>query len=294
MMRKSLVTVIGLALLLLTACGSERPLRDTREGPALWKAQRGETTAYIFGTIHVLPKGLAWETQTLRDAIAGSDRLVLEAAGLDDTAGSHEIFARLGQSPGLPAITDRVPPDKRPALEALIQRGGMSAQMLSSYESWAAAMLVSTVSQQDLKLSGEQGVETILTADFRDAGKPVEGLETIEQQLGVFDRMSEQTQRKFLAETIGQSQDVAAQFARMKSAWLSGDMDAIARDFVAEIAPEPELIGPLLTDRNRAWAAKVAVMRGRPFIAVGAAHLAGPDNLIALLEREGFRVSRVQ
>lgn len=293
-MRKPFTALIGLALLLLAACGSDRPLREEREGPALWKAQRGDTTAYIFGTIHVLPKGLAWETQTLRDAMAGSDRLVLEAAGLDDEAGSQEIFARLGQSPGLPAITDRVPPDKRPALEALIQRGGMSAQMLSSYESWAAAMLVSTVSQQDLKLSGDQGVEAVLTADFREADKPVGGLETIEEQLGIFDRMPERTQRKFLAETIGQSQDVAAQFSRMKSAWLSGDMDAIARDFVAEIAPEPELIGPLLTDRNRAWAAKVAAMRGRPFIAVGAAHLAGPDNLIALLEREGFKVSRVQ
>jgi uncharacterized protein len=293
-MRKSLTTFLGLALLLLAACRAEPLLREERNGPALWKVQKDGTTAYVFGTIHVLPKGVAWETAAMRDAMAGSDRLVLEAAGLDNAAGSRAIFTRLGQSTGLPPIASRLPPDKRPLLDALIRRGGMSAQMLSSYESWAAAMLVSTISQNDLNLSGEQGVEAALTADFRDVGKPVEGLETIEQQLGLFDRMPEKTQRTFLAETVGQSNDVAAQFDRMKTAWLKGDMDAIARDFVAEIAPEPELNGPLLTDRNRAWADKIVTMQGRPFIAVGAAHLAGPDNLIALLERKGFTATRVQ
>ncbi|HEX7782677.1 MAG TPA: TraB/GumN family protein [Sphingobium sp.] len=293
-MRKSLTTFLGLALLLLTACRAEPSLREEPQGPALWKIQKGDTTAYVFGTIHILPKGLAWETQGMRDAMAGSDRLVLEAAGLDNAAESQAIFARLGQSPGLPPIADRVPPDKRAALDALIRRGGMSAQMLSSYESWAAAMLVSTLSQQELKLSGDEGVEAALTADFRQAGKPVEGLETIEQQLGIFDRMPETTQRAFLAETVGQSKDVAAQFERMKTAWLKGDMDAIARDVIAEIAPEPQLVGPLLTDRNRAWANRIAAMRGRPFIAVGAAHLAGPDNLIVQLRGKGFTVARVQ
>lgn len=293
-MKASLLAAFGFALLLLAACSGDRPERPAGQGPALWKVEKDGTTAFVFGTIHVLPKDLPWETAAMRAAVAGSDRLVLEAEGVDDVVRTQAVFNRLGRSAGLPPIADRVAAARRPALQALIARGDLSEAALSSYESWAAAMLLSTVTQGDLKLSGEEGVEPALTAEFREAGKPVEGLETVERQFALFDRLPEETQRKFLNETVGQSKDARAQFDRMLAAWLKGDMGAIARDFMAEVASEPELAGPLLTDRNREWADKVARMRGRPFIAVGAGHLAGPGNLIALLEKKGFKVERVQ
>ncbi|CAN5291734.1 TraB/GumN family protein [soil metagenome] len=293
-MKTPLLRLFGLALLLLSACSGDKTQRDTAPTPALWRVQKGDVDAHVFGTIHVLPDGVAWETQRMRAAMAGADRLVLEAAGLDDAAGSQAIFQRMGQSPNLPPIAQRVAPEQRATLEALIAKSGMSEPMLSAYESWAAAMLVSTVMQSELQLSGAHGVEPALTDDFRAAGKPVEGLETIEQQFALFDHLPEKTQRAFLSETVGQAGDVRAQFDRMMAAWLKGDTRAIAHDFVSELASEPELVGPLLTDRNRAWADRVAGMHGKPFIAVGAAHLAGPDNLIALLQAKGFKVERVQ
>jgi uncharacterized protein YbaP (TraB family) len=293
-MTSPLFRLLGLALLLLSSCSADKAPRENAGGPALWRVQKGDVDAYVFGTIHVLPAGVAWETARMRDAMTRADRLVLEAAGLDDAAGSQAIFQKMGQSPDLPPITQRVPPAQRGALEALIAKGGMSEPMLSAYESWAAAMLVSTVMQSELALSGAEGVEPALTKEFRAAGKPVEGLETIADQFGLFDHLPENTQRAFLSETVGQAGDMRAQFDRMMAAWMRGDTPAIARDFVAELASEPELVGPLLTDRNRRWANAVAGMRGRPFIAVGAAHLAGPDNLISLLQAKGFMATRVQ
>jgi uncharacterized protein YbaP (TraB family) len=293
-MTSPLFRLLGLALLLLSACSADKAPRGDAGGPALWRVQKGDVDAYVFGTIHVLPAGVAWETARMRDAMTRADRLVLEAAGLDDAAGSQALFQQMGQSPDLPPIIQRVPPAQRGALEALIAKGGMSEPMLSTYESWAAAMLVSTVMQSELALSGAEGVEPTLTKEFRVAGKPIEGLETIADQFGLFDHLPESTQRAFLSETVGQAGDMRAQFDRMMAAWMRGDTQAIARDFVAELASEPALVGPLLTDRNRRWANAVAGMRGRPFIAVGAAHLAGPDNLISLLQAKGFMATRVQ
>lgn len=289
-----ILTVIGLALLLLAACGADRPLRAEKGGPALWRVEKDGVRGHVFGTIHVLPRDTAWTTGALKKAEAGSDRLVLEATGLEDEAASQKLFVDMGRSAGLPPVAQRLPEAERPALKALIDKGGMSETILNGYESWAAALLLSTVVQGDLKLSGGQGVEPALTQDFREAGKPVEGLETIAQQFGLFDHLPEDVQRRMLGTTVRQSNTAGTQFEAMLRAWISGDMKVIARDFVSEVAPEPAMAKALLTDRNRAWAEKIAAMKGRPFVAVGAAHLAGPENLLDQLKARGFKVVRVQ
>lgn len=293
-MQKPLLTVIGLALLLLNACSGERPLKEGSGGPALWHIEGNGEQAFVFGTIHVLPEDVQWQTPALRKAIDGSDSLVLEAEGLDDDATTRKIFDQLGRSPNLPRLTQRVEAAERPALAALINRGGLQEADLSRYESWAASLLLSTVAQSELGLSGAQGVEPALTKAFRATGKPVSGLETITEQFSLFDRLPEDLQRRLLVDSINDAKDSRAEYDRMMRAWLSGDIKAIARDFVAELAPEPELAGPLLTDRNRAWAARIPRLQGRPFIAVGAAHLAGPDNLLSLLQRQGYTIKRIQ
>lgn len=293
-MQKSFLTVIGLALLLLNACSGERPSKDGQGRPALWKIENKGQQAFVFGTIHVLPKDVDWQTPVLERAMAESDGLVLEAEGLDDDAATRKIFNRLGQSPNLPRLTQRVDPSERPALAALIDRGGLQEADLSRYESWAASLLLSTVAQSELGLSGAQGVEPALTATFRAAGKPVSGLETVTEQFSLFDRLPDAVQQRLLVDSINDAKDSRAEYSKMMRAWLTGDTKAIARDFVAELAPEPELAGPLLTHRNRAWAARIPQLKGRPFIAVGAAHLAGPDNLLSQLQRQGYTVKRIQ
>ena len=293
-MRKSLTTVIGLALLLLAACTGERPLKEGAGGPALWRIEKSGKQAFVFGTIHVLPEDVKWETPALRHAVEASDRLVLEAEGLDDPAATKAIFDRLGRSPGLPRLSSRIPVEERPALTSMMNRGNLREADLSRYESWAASLLLSAVSQGEMGLSGAMGVEPALTADFRAAGKPVHGLETVADQFSLFDRLPDDVQRRLLVDSIDDPKDSRAQYDGMMRAWLSGDMKAIARDFVAELAPDPALAKPLLTDRNRAWAKHIPSLAGKPFIAVGAAHLAGPDNLLTLLQREGYRITRIQ
>ncbi|MDX3908771.1 MAG: TraB/GumN family protein [Sphingobium sp.] len=293
-MHKPIMAIFGLALLLLGACTGERPSKEEPGGPALWRVEKSGKQAFIFGTIHVLPDDVKWETAALRDAVAAADRLVLEAEGLDDAKGTQQIFDRLGRTPNLPSLGSRVPAHERPALTSLMKRGGFDEAGLSRYESWAASLLLATVAQSELGLSGAKGVEPVLTAGFRAAGKPVSGLETISDQFGLFDRLPEDVQRRLLIDSIDDAKDSRAQYDRMLRAWLSGNMKAIARDFVAELAPEPALAKPLLTERNRAWAKRIAQLPGRPFVAVGAAHLAGPDNLLVLLQQQGYSIRRIQ
>src|SRR3546814_1221260 len=82
----------------------------------------------------------------------------------------------------------------------------------------------------------------------------------------------------------------------MVTAWLSGDVERLSHQFMAEFGNTPALVRPLLTNRNKSWARQVeALMRrpGTPMIAVGTGHLVGRDSLQALLVKRGFRVRRV-
>jgi uncharacterized protein YbaP (TraB family) len=291
-----LTRLLALAGLLLVAACDKAPAPQPAKqgGPALWQVQRGDLKGWLFGTIHVLPKGVAWETPAIRDAMAQADRLVLEASDLQDEEKTLALFEKMGRSPGLPPLEARVPVAEKPALEKALSDGGTSSQLLSGYESWAAAMLLSAASQQGLGVSQRDGVEPVLIAAFRKAGKPIGGLETVERQFGAFDTLPEKAQARLLVQTVHEAKGMKALYDRILAAWLKGDMEAIAKEDQIGEQPDPVVEEAILVARNRDWVKAIAPMKGRPFIAVGAGHLTGKGNLIAMLEAKGFKVTRVE
>lgn len=283
------------ALLLVAACGeAPAPQPPSGKGPALWTVERDGLKGWLFGTIHVLPKGVAWETPAIRQAMAEADRLVLEAADLQDEQKTLSLFESMGRSPGLPPLEQRVPANDAPELDRIMADGGTNTQLLSGYESWAAAMLLSAASQQSLGVSQSDGVEPVLIATFRKAGKPIGGLETVERQFGAFDTLPESAQQKLLVQTIHEAKGMKALYDRILTAWVKGDMDAIAKEDRIGEQPDPQVEEAILTARNRDWVKAMEPIRGRPFIAVGAGHLTGDGNLIVMLEAKGYKVTRVQ
>jgi hypothetical protein len=88
----------------------------------------------------------------------------------------------------------------------------------------------------------------------------------------------------------------AEKMQELVAAWAAGDVERILKDF-DDANLSPELEKRLFRDRNAAWADWVQTTLKRPgrhFMAVGAAHMAGPHSLIALLKARGFKVKRVQ
>ena len=283
------------ALTLVAACGqNDTPAAKAQGGPALWQVKRGALNGWLFGTIHVLPKGVAWDTPAIREAMTAADRLVLEAADLQDEQKTLTLFEQTGRSPGLPPLERRVPEGERAALTKAMADGGTNSQLLSGYESWAAAMLLSAASQQGLGVSQDDGVEPVLIATFKKAGKPIGGLETVERQFAAFDTLPEAAQSRLLVQTVHEAKGMKALYDRILTAWSKGDMDAIAKEDQIGEQPDPVVEEAVLVARNRDWVKAIEPMQGRPFIAVGAGHLTGRENLIELLKAKGFTVTRVQ
>jgi uncharacterized protein YbaP (TraB family) len=179
----------------------------------------------------------------------------------------------------------------------MIAESGIPTLALDRMETWAAALMLMQVMVKRLGITAEAGVEHGLTGSYKQAGKPISGLETVAEQFGFFDTLSEDGQRKFLAGLLDDPEELRRLFARMITAWSTGDLDEIAATFNDDVNISAELRAQLLERRNARWADWLERRMERPgtiFVAVGAGHLAGRDSVQAMLRARGLKAKRIQ
>lgn len=287
---------IALAAFALLSCNTTQSEAKTLK-PALWKVADADTTIYLFGTIHLLPQDLAWQSPKIDKAIRASQDLVLETVMSKDPMKEGQAMMQLGFTPGLPPLLDRVAPEKREALTKVVKKSGMPLETLDKLETWAAALSLAAAGMMELKVSPKYGAEAILSERFGKDSKPVSGLETPIQQLGFFDGLPEAAQRKFLTSIAEDESSAQVEFDAMIAAWGSGNVKKIALTFDDELKLSPELTDVLLKKRNANWSDWIVARMAKPgtvFVAVGAGHLAGSDSVNVMLAKRGIRVARLQ
>lgn len=300
-MIRRLTRALAALLLVASPAVDARPrvaVRAHAAHPAIWRVSDRDSTIWLFGTIHALPPNFEWETAALRAIVARADRLVLEAVIDADLSQSAAALRTLGLAPpGAPPLAARVAPKDRPRLVVMAGKAGVPLAQLDRLKTWAAAMTLFGVTVNGLGVSAADGVEEQLKMQFRARGKPVDGLETVEQQLGFFDTLSEPQQRGFLASVLAEGKSEASDFGRMIGAWAHGDERGIQRSFDADLAADTPLALVLIQRRNQRWADLIAARLKTPgsqLVAVGAGHLVGPRSVQTFLARKGIRARRVQ
>jgi uncharacterized protein YbaP (TraB family) len=292
---KRTLALLGLAT---AAVAAPQAAPSPSAHPALWQVSDPDTTIYLFGTIHLLPANYSWRTSAIDKAIANSNTLYVETiVDPKNPAPLAAVLAKIGFANGLPPIADRIDPAKRQMLEAAIAKTGVPRPAFDRMKTWAAAFILLGVQYKELGLEGENGVEQTLKDSFGSAGKPVGELETNAQQLGFFDTLPESAQRALLEGAVETPKNATADFSEMLRGWTTGDVDAIARTFNHDLADSPPLRQTLLEQRNRNWSRWIEQRLAQPgtvMVAVGAGHLAGSDSVQIMLERDGYKVRRLQ
>lgn len=228
-------------------------------GP-VWSIHRpGGGTVYLAGSVHVLAAA-AYVSAHGRIEGDGSLRTLLGAAR----------FARV---------------------DAEARALGLPLDSVAQLEPWAVALALTQLQLTKLGLDPAQGVEQQLTTRAGADGKPIEGLETLEEQLGMLDGLSYPDQARFLELTADEAETIATELDAMLAAWRRADTRALERLLLAEYERLPALYRPLVTDRNRRWLPRIEALLARSddtLVVVGAMHLVGPDGLLALLARHGL------
>ena len=266
--------------------------------PALWRIHDADTEIVLMGSMHELPVGTGWLTPRIAARVDAADTLVLEAILPDDPSVVAKLVGQLGYSPGLKKLDTRVAPSRKAKLDAAVASTRVSMDTLDLMETWLATIVLGDATLAKLGLSATNGVEATLTARVKTANKPIIPLETLEQQFGYFDTLSETDQRRLLDATVDDFATARADTEELTRAWLGGDVATIAAAFRKDaFASTPVIERTLMTERNARWAdwlkARLATP-GKVFVAVGAAHLAGPQSVQAMLAARGITVERLQ
>ncbi len=265
--------------------------------PALWVARDTDTTIYLFGTVHLLPSDTAWRSPALDEALAKSVTLYVEITD-DNPANMATLVLKYGLDPSH-SLVDRLDQAEWRQLEAAADQAGVPGgmQTLQTMRPWLAALTLAAAPLLKAGLDPQHGVDKQLKAQMLAAGKPVLGLETAEQQIRFMADMPESMQLAFLRLTLKEIDQETAGLTALIEAWKSGDVERIARIEDADMRQQsPALYQRLLVERNQAWAAKIAALLETPgtvFVAVGAAHLAGPDSVQVQLRKIGIDAVRL-
>lgn len=291
---RRLVAALGIPLLVGAVPAQARAPQIAR--PALWEVSDPDTTIYLFGTIHLLPDNLQWRTPKIDQAMTSAQELVVETiVDNKNPAKLMSAMASLGFANGLPPLINRVPPAERAALAAAIKKSGYPPQALDRMKTWMAAFILLGNRFKELGLSG--GVEAVLRNDFSERGKKVGELESNLEQLGFFDLLPEPAQLALLDGAIEDNNSMDTDFRGMLEAWSRGDVAGIARTFDRDLASSPELRQVLIRQRNANWSKWIEQRMGQPgavLIAVGAGHLAGNYSVLEMLQKDGYKVRRLQ
>jgi uncharacterized protein YbaP (TraB family) len=281
---------VSVAGLLLACCTPEPEPAD----PAIWLVEgAGGQRAWLFGTIHGLERPARWKTPAVANALDRADVLMVEAAGIEDQAELRKTFAKLAKTPGQPALSERVAPEHKEALKSLLARTGFSERGFSDVETWAAALTLARAQIPQSK--SEYGIDRAVMRETRE--KRLIELEGAEAQLGLFDALPEKEQRDLLDAVIDDADALEGESADLAAAWREGDMALIETETERGLLADPELREVLFTGRNRRWSERIVremTVGSQPFVAVGAAHMAGPEGLPALLSDKGYTVTRIR
>jgi uncharacterized protein YbaP (TraB family) len=287
------------ALAFAGACATTPPLpaAPAVPGPALWKVADKDTTIYLFGTVHALPKDVPWMRGAIGPALAASDTLVTEVDLAEkDPAAMQQSLLRTAFLPQDENLRGLLTDDQRAKYEAALSKLGMPVESFDRYEPWYAALMFALIPLAKEGIVGENGVEQALDTAAGDAKKHG-ALETVDYQLSIFDTLPRDAQIDYMMQTLEGNENIKALLDAMVAEWLKGDADNLAKLMNDDMAGDEALMEKLLWQRNRTWAnwvAKRLETPGTVFVAVGAGHLAGAKSVQADLAAKGIKVSRVQ
>jgi uncharacterized protein YbaP (TraB family) len=294
-MRSRARSVAGSLLAVLLLLAPVDALSQARS--FLWKAtSRQGAVVYLVGSLHLLTRDYYPLAPALDAAFKDSDLLVEEADLGEMLAPQAQMTVVVrGMLPSNQTLDQVVSPATYALAVKRISALGVPLEPLRRFKPWMIALTILGFEWQRAGFDPDLGLDKHFYDRARAEGKTVQGLETADFQISLFDAMTNAQQDRLLAESLKDSEAEMANVRQLADAWRVGDLQAVERLVLRDLSDDQDLYQRLLVDRNRAWLPKIEALfarRTRAFAVVGAAHLIGPDGLLAMLRARGYAIEQ--
>lgn len=255
---------------------------ETHEGAA----------SYLFGTMHTEDKRVVDLPPLVTEAFNGSSKLALEIKPGPAMLIATMMAMSFKEGKQLSNMMDEAV-YKRCA--DAMESKGIPEIAMRRLKPWAVAVTLSMPQS-----TTGQFLDLILYEQSVVAGRDVVGLETVQEQLAVFDEMPEADQLALLEDTLDKLEQLPALYETMVETYLRRDLAGLvkmSRDYFqggdADLAQRFQ--SRIIDKRNLKMAERLQPLleKGNIFVGVGALHLPGRLGILRLLEERGYRVEKV-
>ncbi len=252
---------------------------------------KDKKVSYLFGTIHIIPDSLYYFPGKLDKIISKSDEVILEIGNLSDQSSLMKLMT-LDSGSCFDIFT---PQQKDSVLNWGADLLGIKPEQFEKGFEKRKPFTLMQLSFQKMISGKVRMVDMEIESKAQQDKIPISGLETIEYQLSIFDKMPSEELANFIMETVRNPEKGEKTFQKMVQYYYKQDLENLAK-LILESDDLGSSAEELLDKRNKNWIPKMEeLMKTKAcFFAVGAGHLGGPNGVIELLRQKGYEVTPVR
>jgi uncharacterized protein YbaP (TraB family) len=283
------------------------PARAAQRLPkcCVWRVTNAKAPFYLVGSIHALSKSDYPLPAPYEIALRNSKRFLFEF----DPSKHVEFekkFEAAGKYPPGQDIRSKIHPEllawlrqnvmtvKPNGRRARRERVGNFDSELAYKPWWIAQHLVGPATYSKTLLS--HGLDNYFVDHAAREKKEIAGLESVDEHVAVMGGLSDRDGEFILRDALDQPGNAEKEFSRMHTAWRKGDTDALWAGDSRLRKQAPWIAARFVDNRNIKWIPRIEaeLKGGKPTaIVAGALHFAGPNSVIKLLEKRGYKIEQL-
>lgn len=285
------------ALLIALLSLAAGPVSAEPHRVSMWQIEGDDNIVYLLGSVHLLRREDHPLPAVIEAAYSNADALIMELDMDDlDPIAVQTASNRLGLIQGDDTLAELIGSEQYAEATRLAADLDLPFELLEKTEPWLAAVTIDQMILLRFGFNPLYGIELHMAMKATQDGKTIDGLETVEEQLGFLDGLSLSAQTELLMQSLNNAREVEPLMDDMVRAWRNGDVEFLEDMMLEEMSATSELYETIVSSRNRRWTEQIVELlddRQDYLIVVGALHLVGDDGLPALLSGRGITIGQM-